>query len=325
MIISRTPFRVSFAGGGSDLRSFYSKNGYGSVVSTAIQQYMYIVIHPYFHNKIRIKYSKTEDVERISEIEHPIVRACLERVGIHKGIEIASFADVASGTGLGSSSAFTVGLLNALYAYNGKMMSKEDLAQQACEVEIEILKEPIGKQDQYAAAFGNVNKLTFNRDETVYVSPVVLSKTIQAQIEKNFRLYYVGGQRNSREILEDQNNNISTETKQFEFLKTMVAQVDLCRQFLVEGCFDELGKLLHQGWVSKKKLAQNISNSKIENCYKKAIQHGAKGGKLLGAGGAGFLLLLHLDHSSLSSSMECMTLPLKIDREGSKIIFYENS
>ena len=146
MIITRTPFRVSFAGGGSDLREFYSKNGYGAVVSAAINKYMYIVIHPYFHDKIRLKYSKTEDVENVDEIQHPIVRECLRKVKLEKGVEIASFADVPAGTGLGSSSAFTVGLLNALYAYKGKVVTKERLAAEACEIEIDILKEPIGKQ-----------------------------------------------------------------------------------------------------------------------------------------------------------------------------------
>ena len=175
MIITRTPFRVSFAGGGSDLRDFYSRNGYGAVVSTAINRYMYIVIHPYFHDKIRVKYSRTEDVEDINQIQHPIVRECLKKVNVERGVEIASFADVPAGTGLGSSSAFTVGLLNALYAYKGKVVPKERLAREACEIEIDILGEPIGKQDQYAAAFGNINCIRFNQDETVDVSPILLT------------------------------------------------------------------------------------------------------------------------------------------------------
>lgn len=143
MIITRTPFRVSFIGGGTDLKEFYSRNGHGAVVSCAINKYMYVIIHPYFHDKIRLKYSKTEDVNHIDEIEHPIIKACLKKVKIETGIEIASFADIPAGTGLGSSSSFTVGLLNALYAYKGKMVSKKRLAVEACEIEIDILKEPI--------------------------------------------------------------------------------------------------------------------------------------------------------------------------------------
>jgi len=211
MIITRTPFRVSFVGGGSDLRDFYSKNGYGAVVSTAIDRYMYIVIHPYFHDKIRVKYSKTEDVETVEEIEHPIVRECLKKVEIGKGIEIASFADVPAGTGLGSSSAFTVGLLNALYACKGKTVSKERLAREACEIEIDILGEPIGKQDQYASAFGNINYIRFNKDESVDVSPILLTEPAKKRLEDNLCMYHVGGERRSGDILHEQKNNISIE------------------------------------------------------------------------------------------------------------------
>ena len=176
MIITRTPFRVSFVGGGTDLGAFYRENGYGAVVSTAIQQYMYIIIHPYFHDKIRIKYSRTEDVDTVDAIQHPVVKECLKRIGIGTGIEIASFADIPAGTGLGSSSSFTVGLLNALYAYTGQVVSKSRLAEEACEIEIDILKEPIGKQDQYAAACGGVNYIRFNKDETVDVAPILLTE-----------------------------------------------------------------------------------------------------------------------------------------------------
>ncbi|SDT85592.1 D-glycero-alpha-D-manno-heptose-7-phosphate kinase [Desulfobacula phenolica] len=323
MIISRTPFRVSFAGGGSDLREFYSQHGHGAVVSTAIQQYMYVVIHPYFHDKIRIKYSKTEDVENVEDIKHPLVRECLKKVGIDKGIEIASFADIASGTGLGSSSAFTVGLLNALYAYNGKIISKADLAEQACEIEIDILKEPIGKQDQYAAAFGNINIIRFNRDESVNVIPVLLTENNKAKIEKTILLYYVGGQRRACDILREQQKNIISNNEKFEYLKGMFNQVEKCKDLIVDGQIKPLGALLHHGWKSKKKLASNISNSMIDQLYSDAKMHGSMGGKLLGAGGAGFLLLVHDDHDKLSQKMSCMTLPLKIDQEGSKIIFYE--
>ena len=176
MIISRTPFRISFIGGGSDLKEYYSQNKFGAVISTTIQKYMYIVIHPYFHDKIRLKYSITEDVNNVEEIKHPIIRECLKKVGVNSGIEITSFADIPAGTGLGSSSSFTVGLLNALYSYNGKIVTKSQLAEEACEIEISKLNEPIGKQDQYAASFGNLNYIKFNDNEKVDVIPIELKK-----------------------------------------------------------------------------------------------------------------------------------------------------
>ena len=258
MIITRTPFRVSFVGGGSDLRDFYSKNGYGAVVSTAIDRYMYIVIHPYFHDKIRVKYSRTEDVDNIDEIQHPIVRECLKKVEIGKGIEIASFADVPAGTGLGSSSAFTVGLLNALYACKGKTVSKERLAREACEIEIDILGEPIGKQDQYASAFGNINYIRFNKDESVDVSPILLTEPAKKRLEDNLCMYHVGGERRSGDILHEQKNNISIEGK-FKNLEKMVMLADELRNVLHEERIDEIGDILHKGWLYKKELASGIS------------------------------------------------------------------
>lgn len=322
MIITRTPFRVSFVGGGSDLREFYYKNGYGAVVSTAINRYMYIVIHPYFHDKIRLKYSKTEDVENIEEIQHPIVRECLKKVQVEKGIEITSFADAPAGTGLGSSSSFTVGLLNALYAYKGKVVSKERLASEACEIEIDILGEPIGKQDQYAAAYGNINYIKFNRDESVDVSPILLTESVKKQFEECLCLYYVGGERRSGDILYEQKNNISNEDK-FQNLKKMVMLTEELKDALHTEKINAVGDILHKGWVYKKGLATGISNDSIDRLYDKAMKHGASGGKLLGAGGTGFLLLYSEDHERLKESMRCKVLPFTIDREGTKTIFYE--
>lgn len=322
MIITRTPFRVSFAGGGSDLREFYSKNTYGAVVSTAIKKYMYIVIHPYFHDKIRIKYSKTENVEDIEEIQHPIVRECLKKMQIEKGIEIASFSDVPAGTGLGSSSAFTVGLLNALYAFKGKVVSKEKLAQDACEIEIDILGEPIGKQDQYAAAYGNINYIRFNKDETVDVSPIFLTESTKNKLEEHLCLYYTGGRRKSRDILIEQKKNMSNKQK-FQNIKNMVLLADELKDVLREGKIDELGAALHNGWLNKKEIASGISDKNIDNLYDKFLKHGAVGGKLLGAGGTGFLLIYSENHDFLKKNLGCRILPLNIDREGTKIIFYD--
>lgn len=322
MIITRTPFRVSFAGGGSDLREFYSKNGYGAVVSAAINKYMYIVIHPYFHDKIRIKYSRTEDVESIDEIQHPIVRECLKKVQIEKGIEIASFADVPAGTGLGSSSSFTVGLLNALYAYKGRIVSKEKLAQEACEIEIEILSEPIGKQDQYAAAYGNVNYIRFNKDESVDVSPIFLTDTTKKKLENNLYLYYIGGKRKAANILDEQKENISNDDN-FQNLKKMVMLADELREALHEKKINAVGGILHKGWLYKKELASGISSEIIDSLYDKAMKYGAIGGKLLGAGGAGFLLIYSENHETLREHLGCKALSFNIDREGTKVLFYD--
>lgn len=322
MIITRTPFRVSFAGGGSDLRDFYSENGYGAVVSMTINRYMYIVIHPYFHDKIRIKYSRTEDVENVEEVQHPIARECLKKVQIERGIEIASFADVPAGTGLGSSSSFTVGLLHALYAYKGKVVSKGRLAQEACEIEIDILGEPIGKQDQYAAAYGNINYFRFNRDETVDVTPILLTESARKRLENSLCLYYIGGERKSGDILQEQRHNISFNAK-FQNLKNMVTLTDEIRDALHYEKIDVVGDILHKGWLYKKELAKGISNDNIDGLYDRAIKGGAKGGKLLGAGGTGFLLLYSEDHNNLKKHLRCRELPFSIDREGTKIIFYE--
>ncbi len=322
MIITRTPFRVSFTGGGSDLREFYVNNGYGAVISTAIQKYIYIVIHPYFQSKIRIKYSRTEDVATVDEIQHPIVRECLRKVQIGTGIEIASFADVPAGTGLGSSSSFTVGLLHALYAYKGKIVPKERIAREACEIEIEILKEPIGKQDQYAAAFGNINYIRFNKDETVDVSPIFLTDTTKQRLEKSLCLYYVGGKRKAGGILSEQKQNMSVH-KNIQNVQAMVSLTEGLRDALQIEEIASVGSLLHKGWLLKKDLARGISNEEIDELYEKALQHGATGGKLLGAGGTGFLLLYSDDHEALGKHLSCRTLPFQIDREGTKILFYD--
>ncbi|KJU81304.1 kinase, galactokinase/mevalonate kinase, partial [Candidatus Magnetobacterium bavaricum] len=254
MIITRTPFRVSFAGGGTDLKDFYIQNGYGAVVNTAIKKYMYIVIHPYFHDKIRIKYSRTEDVNSVEEIQHPILRECMRKVHIEKGIEIASFADIPSGTGLGSSSSFTVGLLNALYAYKGQILPREEIAHQACEIEIDILKEPIGKQDQYAAAYGNINHIRFNKDDSVNVTPILITDSLKKTLQRNLCLYYIGGNRNTRDILSEQKQNL----KQLSIIKNMQNMLTLADEIktaMEKNKPQLIGQLLHKGWLCKKALA----------------------------------------------------------------------
>lgn len=324
MIITRTPFRVSFAGGGSDLIDFYSRNGYGAVVSATIKKYMYIVIHPYFHDKIRLKYSRTEDVSCIEEIEHPIIRECLRKVNIEKAIEIASFADVPAGTGLGSSSAFTAGLLNALYSYIGEDVSKERLAREACEIEIDILKEPIGKQDQYAVSYGGLNFVRFNHDESVSVEKLSCSTEAIRHLEENLLMFYVGSERKASSILRKQRKNIRDADK-FDNLKLMISLAEEAREALISCDINRFGEILHKGWLLKKKLSNNISNPMVENYYNIALNNGSSGGKLLGAGGGGFLLFYCKPkfQNALRKALSLKELELEFDQEGTKVIFFD--
>ncbi|MDC0335732.1 GHMP kinase [Pseudodesulfovibrio sp.] len=323
MIITRTPFRVSLAGGGTDMREFYANNGHGMVLSTTIQKYMYIAIHPYFQDKIRIKYSKVEDVDHADEIRHPIVRECLRRLKIERGIEIASFADVSSGSGLGSSSSFTVGLLHALHAYRGEAVPKQQLAEEACEIEIEILGEPIGKQDQYAAACGGLNIIRFNEDESVEVKPVQCSHATRKDLESQLRLYHVGGRHQAGDILGEQQKNMKKDNGKFESMRKMMELVPDLEANIRDRNGAGVGDILHQGWIMKRDLADGISSPEIDELYNRAMDMGATGGKLLGAGGAGFLLLAHSDHDALKDSLQCRSLPLEMDREGTKLMMFE--
>lgn len=320
MIITRAPFRVSFAGGGSDLSSFYKK-WYGAVVSTTINKYMYIMIHPYFHDKIRIKYSKVEDVNKIAEIKHPLVRECLRLVGIDRGIEIASIADVPAGTGIGSSSSFTVGLLHALYTHKKKFVTKEKLASDACKIEIDILKEPIGKQDQYAASFGSLNYIRFNSDEEVFVEPIVCKPELKRKLEKNLLMFYVGHQRQAGQILSRQRKNMSQKEK-YEKVKKMVRLAEELKDSLHTGNIENFGEILHRGWSLKKELVKTISNPRLDEYYEKALKAGAVGGKLLGAGGGGFFLFYCKPkyQNRVRKTLALRELKFRFENEGSKII-----
>jgi D-glycero-alpha-D-manno-heptose-7-phosphate kinase len=321
MITAKAPFRISFVGGGSDMESFYSK-GYGAVVSTAIDKYMYIMIHPYFHEKIRVKYSKTEDVEDIDELKHPLVRECLRLVGIEKGVEIASIADVPAGTGIGSSSTFTVCLLHALYTHKGKFVTKGRLAREACNVEINILKEPIGKQDQYAASYGGLNYIRFNRDGTVFVEPIVLNPEVKRRLERNLLMFYVGNAREAGRILKEQKQIMKQEEK-YERVRKMVQLAEEMRDSLNRGVIRDIGEAVHKGWLLKKELASGISNPALDHYYEKALRAGAVGGKLLGAGGGGFLLFYCEPkyQNKVRRSLNLRELKFRFDYEGSKIVY----
>ncbi len=282
------------------------------------------MIHPYFHDKIRIKYSKTEDVQEIEEIRHPLVRECLRIVGVHKGIEIASIADVPAGTGLGSSSSFTVCLLHALYTFKGKFVTKEELARDACNIEIDVLHKPIGKQDQYASSCGNLNYIQFNADGSVYIDPVIIDAEIKNRLENNLIMFYVGNERDANQILAAQKINMDNKEK-LDLVKEQVKLAKSMKQTLQKGNLENVGTLLHEGWSLKKKLVSNISNQFFDEIYGKALDAGASGGKLLGAGGGGFFLFFcepeHQDN--VKKMLKLKELDFKFDNEGSKIIFFE--
>ena len=288
MIGTRTPFRMSFIGGGSDLKDFYSIKP-GCVISATIDKYMYIFVHPYFDNRIQIKYSKTELVERIEDIKHPIAREALKKIGM-MGIDINSIADIPAGTGLGSSSSYTVGLLHALYNYTGQQVSAERLAREACEIEIDILKEPIGKQDQYASSFGGMNLIRFFPTGEVDVEPVIMPPEVYEKLQDNLLLFYTGTTRSASKVLNDQKNNLINDQSKFDILVQMTELVEKAKNYLIESNLNSFGKILDENWKLKRSLSNKISNCDLDDLYTLAKNNGALGGKILGAGGGGFFL-----------------------------------
>lgn len=324
MIVTKTPFRISFVGGGSDLESFY-RHHQGAVLSTTINKYMYISSHYFFdEDKVRIKYSKTETVKDINKVRHPIVKEVLKKFKINGALEISSNADVPTGTGLGSSSAFTVGLLYNLYTVFGEHVSKKRLAEEACDIEINKLKEPIGKQDQYAVAFGGLNVIRFNPGGIVNVGPIHLKKEVHEALEDNLVMFYTGKNRKASSILIEQKKNLESNKDKINILKEMVGLVPVMRETLHKGNLREFGKILHQNWLLKQELASKITDSYINSLYNKALKNGAVGGKILGAGGGGFLLFYceKKNQGKLRKALSPLReLKFKFDNEGSKIIY----
>lgn len=295
MIIVRTPTRVSFCGGGSDLPAFYEKHG-GAVISSGLSRYVYLSIHPYFYpERLICKYSKSEEVSHPRELKHPIFRVLLEQFGVN-GVEITSTADVPAGTGLGSSSTFTVSLLHALHAYTGKYVSASRLAAEACHTEIDLLGEPIGKQDQYAAAFGGLNVYRFRKDGKVDVEPVIMSKESMDRLEKNLLMFYTGDLRSASAILSEQKRNVVSDSEKERAQIKILGYTDELHKELIRDNIDAMGGLLHANWEQKRQLASGITNPLIDDAYEKAMTAGASGGKLLGAGGGGFLLFYVPEH-----------------------------
>ena len=329
MIITKAPLRISFCGGGTDLAAFYERAGYGAVLSTSIDKYVCIAIHRYFENKFLLKYSNTELTDTVDEIKHPLIRECLKLCRIQDPLEVTSFADIpSSGSGLASSSAFSVALLHACHVFQGRMPSKQTLASGACEVEIDRIGEPIGKQDQYASAYGGLNMIRFNADGSTWIDPVILPKGLKAEIESRLMLFYTGTTRNASSILFEQRSRTMDDRKTFQALVKIRDQAEQLRADLVAGNADALGHLLHEGWQLKREFATGVTSPRLDEIYNSAIAAGALGGKLLGAGGGGFFLFYcHADRQEAlrAALKDLREIPFSMENQGSRVIFVEES
>ncbi|WP_196601129.1 kinase [Pectinatus frisingensis] len=321
MLITKTPFRISFCGGGSDIAAYYHQHE-GCVLSTTINKYLYLSIHPYFDPEYTLlKYSRNELVSDLREIDHSIFRCILNEYAI-KGVEIVSTADVPGGTGLGSSSTFTVGLLNTLNCYNGKFVSKEYLASEACKIEINKLGAPIGKQDQYAAAFGGLNFIRFHKDDSVSVEPIIMKSDTYRKLEKNLIMFYTGKKHDASKILAGQNQNMLQNSK-VKNLQKMTALAYEMKMALEANDLSTFGEILNAGWQLKRTLANGITNIEIDKIYETALLNGALGGKLLGAGGGGFFLFYCEEDKQLQlkTSLGLREFEFRFERDGTSVIY----
>jgi len=324
MIISRTPLRMSFVGGGSDLPVFYRKFG-GAVVSTAIDRYVYITVNKKFDERIRVSYSRTEEARTVERVRHPLVRETMKLLGVRGGVEITSIADIPSkGSGLGSSSSFTVGLLNALHAFVGRHAGAEQLAREACEIEIERCGEPIGKQDQYATAFGGLNFIRFNPDDSVVIEPIICQRETIQQMQSHTLVFYTGITRSASALLKTQQEVVATEGVKQNALRKMVELARALKAELEENNTDAFGEIIHENWTLKRSLTGGVSNGMIDNWYARARKAGAIGGKLLGAGSGGFLMFYapRERHEAIARALsELRRVDMRFEPQGSKIIF----
>jgi D-glycero-alpha-D-manno-heptose-7-phosphate kinase len=320
VIIVQTPLRVSFFGGGTDFPAFFREEG-GCVLSTAINKYIYVTIKERFDDLIRVGYTRTEIVERVDEVQHELIREALRTTGVQKGIEITTMGDIPAGTGLGSSSAVTIGALQAMYTLQNRFASPEQLAREACEIEITRLGKPIGIQDQYIAAYGGIRFLEFCPDGSVTCENIEMAPSLHTQLRESLILFYTGVTREAGSILGEQNQNSVQNTP---ILREMKKQALQARNYLCSGDLEAFGSLLDEAWRLKKQLASKISNGSIEEIYQKGIHAGALGGKITGAGGGGFLLFFcplgkrEAVRGALSALKE---LPINLERDGSKVIF----
>ncbi len=328
MIITRTPLRISFAGGGTDLPAFYRREP-GAVVSTAIDKYVYLFAHPFFSDHIHLKYSETESVLEVGDVKMPVFREALRLFGITKKIELGVVADLPKegGSGLGGSCAFSVGLLHALSHYSGRPMANSDLAALACDLELRTLKNPIGKQDQYASAMGGLNYIQFNPDETVVVEPIFLAPEVRRELQARLLLFYTGMTREANAILAEQQRGLASDEERFGRHIALRDQARALRAELLKNNIDGLGRLLHEGWVTKRVLANGISNPRIDSWYEAARAAGAEGGKLLGAGGGGFLLLYCRPerHEAVRQALSSLReFPFEFEPQGTRLVLIDN-
>lgn len=325
MIISRTPFRISFFGGGTDYPSWYREHG-GQVLATTIDKYAYISarwLPPFFNHKSRIVYSKIETVQRTDEIDHPSVKAVLNYLNINRGVEIHYDGDLPARSGVGSSSSFTVGLINALMALEGKHITRESLAQEALHIEQDIIRENVGSQDQICAAFGGFNKIQFHSNGTFDVTPIILDRGKMQEFKSHLMLFFTGFQRIASTIAKAKIDNFKNRVSE---LNKMHFMVDEAIKLLSSGYLDDFGKLLHESWMYKRSLAQQVSTSQIDEMYDIARNAGATGGKLLGAGGGGFLLVFakpEYQEKIRESLKHLLHVPFNFEISGSKIALYQ--
>lgn len=325
MIISRTPFRISFFGGGTDYPVWYKNGGPAAVLSASINKYCYLTcrhLPPFFEHKTRLVWSRIESVRDVEEIQHPTARAIIKHLNLTDGLEIHHDADLPARSGLGSSSSFTVGLLHALYALQGKMVTKRQLALDAINIEQEILKENVGSQDQTVAAFGGFNKIEFGGPQHISVHPVILKPEKQKLFEDHLLLFFTGLARNASDIAAEQIRLTPVKTKELE---TMYRMVDQALEFLEKDNLEGFGRLIDENWKIKRSLTSKISNEQIDEIYKAGVSAGAFGGKLLGAGGGGFILFFARpeNHLAIKNKLhKLLHVPIGLENLGSQIIYY---
>ncbi len=321
MIITRTPFRISFAGGGTDLPSFYRHYGGGAVTSAAIDRYIHVLVNDKFDRSIRVAYSRTENVTDLDHLQHELVREALRLVGVREAVEVHTIADIpGEGTGIGSSSSLTVGLLNALYAHQGKVRDPAQLAEEACRIEIDLLHGALGKQDQYIAAFGGIDYFEFRPDDTVRVHPIPLSRSDREALADHLSLFYTGITRQAQNILKQQDARTDENKDALLRLRDLAGET---RDALLARNWARVGEALDEGWRLKRSLSAGITNDQIEEAYARAKAAGATGGKITGAGGGGFFLIFHPPERSaqVAQALSAMRrVPVRISTEGSQIL-----
>jgi D-glycero-alpha-D-manno-heptose-7-phosphate kinase len=321
MIITQTPLRISFAGGGTDLAAYYAERE-GFVVSTAIDKFAYVIVKERFDDQIFLNYMKKEIRADVAEIEHELIREAMRMTGVERGVEVTLLSDIPSeGAGLGSSSSFTVGLLNAFHMYQGDQVTAEQLAREACEIEIERLGKPIGKQDQYIAAYGGLRSFRFCRDESVQVRRLSLAPKSLRELDARLHLLFTGRTRKADVILSEQKAKTGDRSAELDGIKQLAEELV---PSLEAGDFDRLGAMLHQNWELKRKLASGISDGAIDEMYARARTHGALGGKICGAGGGGFLLVycpLERQERLEKGMRDYRAMPFRLEPDGSKVIF----